>query len=87
MRCHQPVIFIGQTLFCLNLTNEGLPMKRAAFCFAIALIPTLASANEAVQHIEEVVVTGAVRGNDAIQVAEINLPGDADLAEMPVISE
>ena len=62
-------------------------MKRAAFCFAIALIPTLASANEAVQHIKEVVVTVAVRGNDAIQVAEINLPGDTDLAEMPVISE
>ncbi|MBB3047241.1 hypothetical protein FHR99_001477 [Litorivivens lipolytica] len=62
-------------------------MKRVVLCFAAALIPALASANEAVQHIEEVVVTGAVRGNDAIQVADINLPGDADLAEMPVIAE
>lgn len=62
-------------------------MKRAVIYLAAALIPAIAPANEAALQIEEVVVTGAVRANNAIQIADIHYPGDADLAEIPEMVE
>ena len=62
-------------------------MRKLMIIVAAALLPTLALADEAVQQIEEVVVTGAVRGNDAVKVADIDLPADKTLPAMPVAYE
>lgn len=62
-------------------------MRKLMMTLTVALLPTLALADEAVQQIEEVVVTGAVRGNDAVKVADIDLPADKALPAMPVAYE
>ncbi|GAB3372952.1 hypothetical protein NCG89_06765 [Spongiibacter taiwanensis] len=51
------------------------------------LLPLAALAEEPVKLMEEVTVVGAVRSSAAVQVADIDLPGDEALAEMPVVTE
>lgn len=62
-------------------------MRKLMMTLAVALLPTLALADEAVQQIEEVVVTGAVRGNEAVKVVDIDLPADKTLPTMAVAYE
>lgn len=82
--CHNPLTY---SALCKFQSTEHLTMKHAILCFVSALVPAIASANDAVQQIEEIVVTGTVKSNDAIQIAAIDLPGDAELRDLPVISE
>ncbi len=62
-------------------------MKHLLITAVLGALSMAASANEAVQQIEEIVVTGAVKSNEAIQIAAIDLPGDSELRDLPVISE
>ncbi len=62
-------------------------MQKLTLTLMAAFLPALAVAEEPIQQIEEVVVTGAVRSNDAVKVADIDLPSDASLAEMVVAYE
>ena len=50
-------------------------------------LSTICFANDATQQIEEIVVTGAVRSSEAIEIAAIDLPGDSELKSLPIISE
>lgn len=61
--------------------------KTAFVTLLAAVLPALALADEAVQQIEEVVVTGAVRSSDTVSIADIDLPEDAAVAEMAVAYE
>ncbi len=54
---------------------------------ALMCLPTLVSADEPVKLMEEVTVVGAVRGSDAVEVADIDLPGDRQLDAIPVAYE
>lgn len=51
------------------------------------MLPLAAFAEEPVKLMEEVTVVGAVRASATVEVADIDLPGDEALAEMPVITE
>lgn len=62
-------------------------MNKLIIALMAALLPMLAMADEAVQQIEEVVVTGAVRSNDTVAIANIDLPADKTLPTMPVAYE
>lgn len=59
--------------------------KTAATALLLALLPAFAAADEALQQIEEVVVTGAV--SSTVKVADIDLPDDANIPEMTVAYE
>jgi hypothetical protein len=61
--------------------------KSAISTLLLAMLPMLATAEEAVQQIEEVVVTGAVRSNDSVAIANIDLPEDAAVQEMAISFE
>ena len=54
---------------------------------ALMLVSGLVVADEPVKLMEEVTVVGAVRASDVVQVADINLPGDELLEDMPVAYE
>lgn len=62
-------------------------MIRSIALFALFLAAGGSQANDVAQQIEEIVVTGAVRSNEAIEIAAIDLPGDTELVELPIISQ
>lgn len=61
--------------------------KSLLMILGVALLPLVASAEEPVKLMEEVTVVGAVRASAAVQVADVDLPGDEALQEMPVVTE
>ncbi|WP_372782931.1 MULTISPECIES: hypothetical protein [Gammaproteobacteria] len=62
-------------------------MNRMIALIALTVATSVSVADDAVRQIEEVVVTGAVRANENIEIAAIDLPGDAELMELPVINQ
>lgn len=62
-------------------------MQRVLTAITYIALSANAMAGDPTQQIEEIVVTGAVRSNEAIQITAIDLPGDTELKELPVLSE
>jgi hypothetical protein len=54
---------------------------------SLAVLSTVAVAEESWLQLEEVVVVGAVRSTDAVVVADVDVAGDEALQEMPVAYE
>lgn len=61
-------------------------MVKIALATAVFL-PSFVLAEEPVKLMEEVTVVGAVRSSDAVNVVDIEMAGDADLEDMPVVYE
>lgn len=63
-----------------------LTFRRVLFVTSL-LFAGAVMADEPATVLEEVTVVGAVRSSDAVQVANVDMPGDEELAEMPVAYE
>lgn len=63
-----------------------MTFRRILF-LATVMFAGVAMADEPALILEEVTVVGAVRGSDAVQVANVDMPGDEELQEMPVAYE
>lgn len=66
--------------------EKMLTFRRILFVSTV-LFAGVAMADEPAMVLEEVTVVGAVRGSDNVQVANVDMPGDEELKEMPVAYE